>query len=351
MKRWPLDYFGVIKKNIPVWTNTTLVELLKDGERIVGAIVEQHGKKVTVNVRKGVVLAAGGFDHNLPMRQKYQSHSLTEQDSLGAEGNMGDAIFMPQMKLNAATALMEESWWFPAIAPVKKGGMPQIMLAERSLPGSFMVNSEAKRFINESEDYMSFGQTILKYEKEGTPVKEMWLIFDQKYRNNYILAGSVMPAMPLPKEWYEKGIAHKANSVVELANKMGVPAVTLTETFSQFNAMAMKGRDLEFDRGESEYDRYYGDPTVKPNPNLRPLNEKKIYAVKVVLADLGTCGGLLADEYARVLNKDGVPIEGLYAIGNNSSNVFGRVYPGAGATISQGLVFGYIAAHHMSAIE
>ena len=104
------------------------------------------------------------------------------------------------------------------------------------------------------------------------------------------------------------------------------------------------GIDGEFHRGQSAYDRYYGDPTITPNPNLRPLDEGPYYAVKMVLSDLGTCGGLRADERARVLREDGTAIDGLYAIGNTAANVFGASYPGAGATIAQGLVYGVIAA-------
>src|SRR5699024_9641536 len=126
------------------------------------------------------------------------------------------------------------------------------------------------------------------------------------------------------------------------------PKEAFAATFDRFNEMAAKGKDEDFHRGENAYDNYYGDPNVKPNPNLRPLKEDKLYAVKMVLADLGTCGGLVVDEYARVMTKDDKVIDGLYAIGNNAANLFGRVYPGAGGTIAQGLVGGYIAANHIA---
>ncbi|HLR31961.1 MAG TPA: 3-ketosteroid-delta-1-dehydrogenase [Fodinibius sp.] len=342
-------FAGVINADIPVWTNTELIELVLDGNRVVGAIAERNEKKVTINVNRGVVLSAGGFDHNMPMRQKYQSPSLTKDLSLGAEGNTGDAINIAK-EVKADTALMNESWWFPSVAPVEENGEVQVLLAERSLPGSFMVDGSGNRFINECMDYMSFGQTLLKREKEGSPVGDMWLIFDQKYRNNYILAGSIFPRMPLPDEWYEAGIAFKADTPKELAQNIGLSKENFDSTYDRFNRMAATGKDEDFHRGESAYDRYYGDPTVEPNPNLRPLNGK-LYAVKVVLSDLGTCGGLVADEFGRVLQEDETPIEGLYAIGNTSANIFGRVYPGAGATIGQGLVSGYIAANHIASTK
>lgn len=149
--------------------------------------------------------------------------------------------------------------------------------------------------------------------------------------------------MPLPSQWYEAGVAVSADDPAALATAMGEPAEAFTSTFARFNQSAASGIDADFHRGDSAYDRYYRDPTVTPNPNLLPLSGA-LYAVKVVLSDLGTCGGLLADGDARVLRPDGSAIEGLYAIGNSAANAFGDSYPGAGATIGQGLVFGVIAA-------
>ena len=120
----------------------------------------------------------------------------------------------------------------------------------------------------------------------------------------------------------------------------------MVATIERFNGLADAGVDADFQRGASAYDRYYGDPTITPNPNLRPLDPGPLYAVKVVLSDLGTCGGVLCDVNGRVLREDGVPIDGLYAIGNTAANAFGKTYPGAGATIAQGLVYGHVAAQH-----
>ncbi|MTE15280.1 FAD-binding protein [Nocardia sp. CT2-14] len=151
------------------------------------------------------------------------------------------------------------------------------------------------------------------------------------------------------RAWFEAGIAHRADNPAALARAIGVPVDVFTETLQNMNRYAETGTDPEFSRGQSAYDRYYGDPTVTPNPNLAPLSKAPYYAVKMILSDLGTCGGVVADESARVLREDGSVIEGLYAIGNTAANAFGTTYPGAGATIGQGLVFGYIAARHAAA--
>ena len=336
-------FAGVLRAGIPVWTETSLVRLVTEGERVTGAVLEQSGREVTVTARRGVVLAAGGFDHDMAMRRKFQSDRLADNESLGAEGNTGDAIKVAQ-EVGAGLDLMDQAWWFPAVAPTAPGKPPLVMLAERSLPGSFIVDHTGRRFTNESSDYMSFGQVVLERERAGDPVESMWIVFDQKYRNSYLFAAGLFPRQPIPGSWYKAGIAHRATDPVELARSMGIPEDAFAETFRRFNDDAASGTDSEFGRGGSAYDRYYGDPTVEPNPNLRPLTEGPLYAVKMTLSDLGTCGGVKADERARVLREDGSVIDGLYAIGNTAANAFGNTYPGAGATIGQGLVFGYIAA-------
>ncbi|KMO82778.1 3-ketosteroid-delta-1-dehydrogenase [Mycolicibacterium chlorophenolicum] len=335
-------FAGAISAGIPIWLHTSLTSLTTDGDRITGAVIEHQGNTYTVAARRGVVLAAGGFDHDMDMRHKFQSESLGAHFSLGADTNTGDAIRIGQ-EAGADIALMDQSWWFPAVAPLP-GAAPAVLLAERSLPGSFIVDQHGQRFANESSDYMSFGQRVLALESAGTPVESMWLVFDQQYRNSYVFAAELFPRMPLPQRWYDAGIAVRSDDFGELAAKMGVPVDDLCATATRFNENASAGQDPDFERGRSAYDRYYGDPTVTPNPNLRPLVKGPFYAVKMVLSDLGTCGGLRADDHARVLREDGTVIDGLYAIGNTAANAFGDTYPGAGATIAQGLVYGYIAA-------
>lgn len=125
----------------------------------------------------------------------------------------------------------------------------------------------------------------------------------------------------------------------------------LRATVERFNGFAATGRDEEFGRGESAYDRYYGDPRQHPNPCLGPLSQPPFHAFALIPGDLGTKGGLRTDERARVLRDDGTPIRGLYAAGNTSASVMGRGYAGAGATLGPALTFGYLAALDLAGVD
>lgn len=328
-------YAGLRAAKVPVWLNSPVREVTMADGRATGLVVARDGEDVAVKARRGVLLSAGGFEHDAAMRHEYQSEQVDGDWSLGNPANTGDAINLAD-QVGADLAFMNEAWWFPII-PVS-GPMPGVLLAERSLPGQIIVNQQGQRFMNEAVNYMSAGQIMIQQQLP------LWLVFDQRYRNRYLLAGSVFPRQPLPKAWYDQGVAVRAASIGELAQRMSMPE--LTGTVERFNLLAAAGRDDDFHRGDSAYDRYYGDPTIAPNPCLGPIDRGPFYAVKVVPGDLGTCGGLRADGSARVLRPDGSVIEGLYASGNSAGNAFGRCYPGPGATIGQGLVFGHIAAKH-----
>ena len=331
------------RQGVTVWTEAPLTDLVLDGGRVTGVVVDHGGRPVTVRAERGVILSAGGFDRNTPMRQEYQSAVLNGEWSLGNPANAGEVIRIAE-RHGAALAFMDQAWWFPAIPPIEAGGYPGTLLAERSLPGSIMVDGTGRRFMNESVNYMTAGQIMLGQDDGLPPHVPAWIIFDQAFRNRYVFGTGVMPRMPLPKAWYKAGLAHRAATVAALGEQVGLPG--LATAVERFNLMAAQGHDDDFGRGNSMYDRYYGDPAVTPNPNLAPLLKPPFYAVKVIPGDLGTCGGIRADEFARATRPDGSVIDGLYATGNCAGNAFGSYYPGPGATIGQGLTFAYIAAAH-----
>lgn len=336
-------FAGVLHAGVPIWMSAALASLIVEDDRVVGAVVTAGTRTVTVRARKGVVLAAGGFDHDLELRRRYQSPALQPGWSHGCEANTGEVLGMAT-DAGADLHLMDQAWWFPSVAPLP-GGAPKVMLAERSLPGSFMIDGSGRRFVNEAADYMSVGQQIAARQRAGDGPDPMWIVFDQAYRNSYLFAAELFPRQPIPREWYDSGIAVTGANPDELASAAGVNVEAFKDTIARFNVLAAAGEDDDFGRGRSAYDRYYGDPTNLPNPCLRPL-AGRLFAVRVVLGDLGTCGGVRADENGQALRPDGRPIEGLYAIGNTAGNAFGHAYPGPGGTIGQGLVFGYRAARH-----
>src|SRR6201997_104655 len=338
---------------IPLWLASPMAELLTDADgAVAGAAVETDDGQRRVGARLGVILASGGFDHDLAWRK--EQLPVGDQDwSFGNPAATGDGIRAGQ-KVGGATELLDEAWWFPAIQ--WPDGRMQFMLNERMMPAQFVVNGEGKRFINEAAPYMDFGHAMIDGQKSGVTHIPCWLITDHRSWNRYVVAGPLpLPKIPgapvptgrkVPRAWLESGVVKAATTWGEMAAKIGVPARQLSETASHFNELARNGHDDDFNRGDSVYDNYYGDPTL-PNPNLYPLGKPPYYAFRVVLGDLGTSGGLRTDEYARVLRSDDTVVPGLYAVGNTSAAVMGRSYAGAGATIGPAMTFGYVAAKHL----
>ncbi|CAN7631383.1 3-oxosteroid 1-dehydrogenase [Mycolicibacterium frederiksbergense] len=339
---------GLQKAGVPVLLNTALTDLYVEDGVVRGIYVRntqdpESAEPTLIRARKGVILGSGGFEHNEQMRVKYQRAPITTEWTVGAAANTGDGILAAE-KLGAALELMEDSWWGPTVPLVDA---PWFALSERNSPGSIIVNMSAKRFMNESMPYVEachhmYGGQYGQGEGPGENVPA-WLVFDQQYRDRYIFAG-LQPGQRIPKKWLESGVVVKAATLAELAEKTGLSAEALAGTVDRFNGFARSGVDEDFHRGDSAYDRYYGDPTIKPNPNLGEIKHGPFYAAKMVPGDLGTKGGIRTDNDGRALRDDSSVIEGLYAAGNVSSPVMGHTYPGPGGTIGPAMTFGYLAA-------
>lgn len=325
---------------VDVWLSTPVMSIEQEDGRAVGVTVERDGARRRLHARKAVILATGGFDHDPEMRAKYLG-AVDHDWSMGAPTNTGDGIRLGS-ELGAALDLMDDAWWMPAIELPKGRLFP--LVSERSMPGSIIVNAWGRRWTNESAPYVNFVHDQLRFEQEEGGHVPAWFVMDQRARQRYTFAG-VAPYQPLPKSWFGIGTMFSASTVEGLADKIGVPPAELASTVVRFNAFARGGHDEDFRRGESAYDRYYGDPTLT-NPCLNEIVKPPYYAAKVVPGDLGTKGGLLTDEHARVLREDGSVIPGLYAVGNTSASVMGNEYAGAGATIGPSLTFGWLAARH-----
>ncbi|MEV6626978.1 3-oxosteroid 1-dehydrogenase [Amycolatopsis sp. NPDC051106] len=330
---------GLTRAGVDVRLNTPLVDLHVEDDRVTGVVTGQG----VIGARRGVILASGGFEQNLEMREKYQRAPIGTDWTVGAAANTGDGI-TAGLKLGAALDLMDDAWWGPSL-PLTGG--PWFALAERSRPRCIMVDARGQRFVNESAPYVEAVHAM--YGEGDGPGEHIptWLVFDQRYKDRYMFTG-VGPRQPLPGRWFKAGIAVKSGSLAGLAAKMDVPPDGLEATVERFNGFARNGVDEDFQRGVSKYDHYYGDPRNKPSPSLGPLDKAPYYAVKIVPGDLGTKGGLRTDEHAQVLREDGSAVPGLYAAGNVSAAVMGRTYAGPGATIGPAMVFGYLAATRLA---
>lgn len=330
---------GLLDAGVPIAYETELVDVLTNGGRVSGVVVRRGEETVTIQARVGVILGSGGFEHNQQLREQHGPTPVDVAWSTGAPSNTGDALVIGE-RLGAATALLDDAWWGPTI-PLPRGAW--FCLAERNLPGSIIVNADGRRYMNEALPYVEAVHAMYDGERSGVSHVPSWMIIDQRYRNRYLFAG-LGPRQPFPGRWYEHGTVVRADTLAGLAGQIGVPAASLQATVERFNGFARSGVDEDFHRGESAYDRYYSDPTVKPNPSLHVIDQAPFYAVKIVPGDLGTKGGLVTDQHARVLREDGGVIEGLYAAGNASAAVMGHTYAGPGATIGPAMTFGYLAA-------
>ncbi|MFD6357735.1 3-oxosteroid 1-dehydrogenase [Nocardia tengchongensis] len=340
---------GLLDANVPVLLNTPLTGLVIENGVVTGVEATENGETVRFNAKYGVILGSGGFERNADMRHKYQREPITTEWTTGAEANTGDGI-RAGIEAGGAIDFMDDSWWGPTT--FRGEGKPWFCLAERNLPGSIMINTQGQRFGNESAPYVEAVHTMYggEYGQGEGPGENVpcWLVFDNRYRSRYIFAG-LQPGQRIPSRWMENDLIVVAPTAAELAEKIGVPADNLAATIERFNGFAETGKDLDYQRGDSAYDRYYGDETIKPNPCLNKLEVGPFYAVKMVPGDLGTKGGLVTDNDARVLREDGSVIDGLYAAGNTSSPVMGHTYAGPGATIGPAITFGYLAALDIAA--
>ncbi|OBK42867.1 3-oxosteroid 1-dehydrogenase [Mycobacterium kubicae] len=342
---------GLRDAGVPVLLNTALTDLYVEDGVVRGVYVEDktvdNAEPRLIRATKGVILASGGFERNEQMRVKYQRAPINAEWTVGAAANTGDGIVAAE-KLGAALELMEDAWWGPTI-PLPNG--PWFALSERNAPGSIIVNSSGQRFMNEALPYVEATHRMYGgiHGQGPGPGENLpaWMILDQQCRDRYLFAG-LQGGQRFPRKWLEKGAVVVADSIPELATKIGVDADGLKQTVERFNGFARSGVDEDFHRGESAYDKYYSDPTNKPNPSLGELTHAPYYAVKMVPGDLGTKGGIRTDVHGRALRDDGSIIEGLYAAGNVSSPVMGHTYPGPGGTIGPAMTFGYLAALHIA---
>ncbi|MFT4053655.1 MAG: FAD-binding protein [Novosphingobium sp.] len=331
--------------------NSALQDVVFEDGRVTGVVVSTSKGERRILARRGVLIATGGFERNQAMRDEFGvpgDAGLTA----GAPGAQGGGI-RAGVAAGGDIGLMDECWWMPGV--IQPSGRSGFIAA---LNGGVMVNIGGERFANESMPYDRFGRELVKQEpKPGTNIRAWW-IWDGRFGETLPAVYNPMPILPFA-EYEAAGLWHKADTLAELAAKIGAPPETLTATIERFNGFAASGVDADHHRGEAPYDRYLATempklfgmqdatPVGSPNPSLFPVTEGPFYAAALGLGDLGTKGGLRTDADARVLRADGSVIEGLYAAGDAMASVTGHHYPAPGSPIGTCMVFSYRAVMNM----
>lgn len=332
------------EKGIEIRYNTPARRLVAENGVIVGVVAEHEGGELRIRARKCVVLATGGFEWNEKMSEAFLRGPM--KGPMSPPHGTGDGHRMA-MEVGAQFGLMSEAWWFPTVHTIDEyDGKPYYrgVFFEKVLPGVIIVNRYGKRFANEGVNYFDFTRAMHTWDpnRHEYPNIPAWMIFDERVHQTYTIFTLFPGAEPTdpPFKW--------GDTLRELAEKTGIDPEGLEETVERFNRYAKEGRDPDFRRGESYFDRFYGDPNWKPNPTLGPIEKPPFYAIEVYPGCLGSCGGLKINEKAQVLDHDDKPIQGLYAVGNVTAAVSGGGYPSSGITIGAGICFGYITAKELT---
>lgn len=336
---------------IPLWLSSPVRELIVEDGAVRGAMVERDGRLIRVNAKRGVILACGGFPHDVARRKKMFPHAPTgnEHFSPGPAGNTGDGLRLAE----SAGGRVEDSLpnaaaWVPVSITTRKDGSNGVMphFIDRAKPGVIAVTRDGVRFANEGNSYHDFVQEMMKAAKPGEEISA-FLICDHRALRKYGLG--CVPPFPMPIGHHvSTGYLKRGATLAELAVQTGIDPKGLEATVAAFNASAAEGRDPVFGKGSRAYNRYQGDALHGPNPCIAPIQDGPFYAIKMVIGDLGTYAGIRTDANARALDADGHPIAGLYAAGNDMASIMGGNYPGAGITLGPALTFGYIAGKHIA---
>ncbi len=345
---------SALDKQVDIRTSAPVTQLLKDHHgRVIGVESLQAGQTVQLYATQGVVLASGGFPHD-PARQAqlFKPHQGKRHYSAAPKTNTGDGLRLAEsIGCKITDTLADPMAWSPvSLVPDGKGDFIHFPhLIERAKPGIIAVTPQGERFVSEADSYHDFVQALFAVTPHGQE-PEAWLIADHKAQRRWGL-GWAKP-FPFPLQPYlHCGYLKRGNTLAELAAACDIPVQALENTVTRFNADAKRGKDSQFQRGESPYNAVQGDPEQQPNPSLAALTQAPFYAIKLVAGSLGTFAGIPTNAQAQALDAEQQPIAGLYAIGNDMSSIFAGHYPSGGITLGPAMTFAYIAARHAAAAK
>ena len=333
---------AALKAGVEFRTDAAVKELIVENGAVKGVVTLIDGKPRRIGAQLGVLVNAGGFAHNQEMRDKYIPGTSVRWTNT-VEGDTGEMI-QEMMRHGAAIAQMEEMVGNQMSIPpgMENDAVKPVVQGVTAAPHAILVDQTGVRYMNESGSYMTYCQGMLERNKT-VPAVPSWAIMDTQFMKNYALV-TPMPGTKKPQAWYDSGYLKKADTIEELAGMLKISPGALRATVDRFNGFVERNKDEDFNRGERAYDRWLGDKYHAKNASLGSISEGPFYAVEVVPGDVGTYGGVVTDEHAKVLREDGTPIEGLYATGISTASVMGRAYAGAGASVGPSFVWGYVAA-------
>lgn len=319
-------------ENADLRLRSEVVELVREGDAITGAVVRAPEGMRRIGTRGGIIVSAGGFERNSEMRARFGVPGEVS-GAMGPPGNTGLPI-LAGIAVGADVDLMDQAWWSPGL--LQPDGSATFTLGFDS---GIFVDQDGRRFINESLPYDRAGRRIIELCAQGQLSLPFWMLYDDRDGG---MPPIRFPTVPFaqPEAYRAAGLWRSASKLGDLAAAIGVSAGALRDTVARFNIMAERGEDADFQRGVEPFDRLFtGD-----KPPLAPIVKPPFHAAAFALSDLGTKGGLRTDERARVLGQDGEAIGGLYASGNSMAAVTGTTYPAGGNPIGASMVFAYLAA-------
>jgi succinate dehydrogenase/fumarate reductase flavoprotein subunit len=342
-------YASLLARNVEVLFGTSVEHLLIEDGAVGGVQIRDSSSSRPIVVRKGVVLATGGFSHDKNLRERYFPAAAGSVSAASPAGS-GDGLRVAMAAgASIGTSVASPAYWVPASRFQRADGSQGVFphtVTDRAKPGIIAVNSAGKRFINEALSYHEFVLAMLRDGNDAT-TRSFFLVCDRHFLWTYGL-GRIKPFTWRIRPYVKRGELIEAASIGALAEAIGVEPSALSKTVNDYNAHARMGHDPAFGRGTSIYQRHLGDPSHSPNPCVAPIEQAPFYALRIYPADLGTAIGLKTDGHARVLSKDGTAIAGLYACGNDMGSIMNGNYPGPGITLGPALTFGYIAGRHLA---
>lgn len=343
-----LLYSLSLRQHVTLAMNTSVEQISQSEGGVESVTLLSKGQRRTVQVRGGVILASGGFNRHPGLRQQMLPGAEAAWCP-AAPGHTGQAHELAH-KLGGhyATGGLSPAFWAPVSTRQREDGsqavFPHFMM-DRAKPGMLTVNQAGERFVNESTSYHLFGLKMQEA-NQTTPAIPAYLVCDAEALRRYGL-GMVRPGGKGLAPYLADGYLTQADSLEDLAKKLGISAAGLQASVKKLNAYAATGIDPDFQRGVTAYSQNMGDASRGgKNPNLGPLSQAPYYAVRLYPGDIGAATGFETDTDARVLGKDRQPLDGLYAVGNDMHSIMGGTYPAPGITLGPGLVFAYLAARH-----